>query len=313
MRASITETVLPIPVAGRQKVWGAALMLTSALFFAVLGLFIKILGPGYRVWDIAFYRFVGGVIILVVLFGRSANLFRPYNPKLMLIRGVLGSLAFLSVVIAIRRIPLSTAMVLFYSFPAFASLFSPLLFKERITVAEICCTLAALGGVAIILDFKLEGTLPGQIMAVVAAILAGLTISIIKKLRENHGSVIIYFYFCLIGACISLGPFLTAPRMPRGGSEWLIIGGILFTSISGQLLMTHGFRYCKSWEGGLFMTSEVIFIAIIGIMFLNETVGGRFYIGSLLIIFSAISINLINRRTYHVQQRQLKHSHNAEK
>jgi len=303
MSAIITETALTHPDIRRQKVWAAALMLTAALLFAILGLFIKILGPGYRIWDIAVYRFVGGVLILLVFFGRSANLFRPHDPKLMIIRGVLGSLTFLSLVIAIRRLPLSTAMVLFYSFPAFAALFSPLLFKERITVAEIFCTLAALGGVAIILDFKLGGTLPGQIMAVVAAILAGLTISIIKKLRENHGSVIIYFYFCLIGAVISLGPFLSAPRMPRGGSEWLIISGILFTSISAQLLMTHGFRYCKSWEGGLFMTSEVIFIAIIGILFLNETVGGRFCIGGLLIVFGAISINLINRRAVHAQQR----------
>jgi len=274
-------------------------MLTAALLFAVLGLLIKILGSGYRIWDIAAYRFVGGVIILLVLFGRSANLFRPRNPKLMLIRGLIGSLAFLSVVIAIRSVPLSTAVVLFYSFPAFATLFSPLLFGERITVSEIVCTLVALAGVAIILDFKFEGALPGQIMAVVAAILAGLTICIIKKLRDNHGSVIIYFYFCLIGACICLGPFLYAPRIPRGEIEWLIIVGILFTSISGQLLMTHGFRYCKSWEGGLFMTSEVIFVAIIGILFLNETVDGRFYIGSLLIVFGAISINLVNQRTNH--------------
>ncbi len=109
----ITETALTHPGIRRQKVWAAALMLTAALLFAVLGLFIKILGPGYRIWDIAIYRFVGGVLILLVFFSRSANLFRPHNPKLMIIRGVLGSLTFLSLVIAIRRLPLSTAMVLF--------------------------------------------------------------------------------------------------------------------------------------------------------------------------------------------------------
>ena len=34
--------------------------------------------------------------------------------------------------------------------------------------------------------------------AVTVAVFAGLTVALIRKLRETHGSVIIYFYFCLI-------------------------------------------------------------------------------------------------------------------
>lgn len=279
------------------------LILISAVLFAVLGLLIKILGPEYRVWDIAFYRFAGGAFILLALFSRRTDLFRPNNAKLLLIRGVAGALAFLSIVFAIRLVPLSTAMVLFYSFPAFTTLFSPLLFGERITTADILCTLLAFSGVAIILDYQFAGTLPGQMMAVLAALLAGLTISIIAKLRETHGSVIIYFYFCLIGAVITLGPFFLAPRWPQGKMEWLVIGGILFTSTAGQLLMTQGFRYCKSWEGGLLMTSEVIFITILGVLILNESVGDRFFIGSLLIVSGAVALNLINHRNRHARQK----------
>ncbi len=286
---------MPDSAARRQRLKGALMMLTAALLFAVLGLFIKILGPGYRVWDIAAYRFIGGVLVLIAISDQRGRLFKPPSPRLILIRGLTGSLAFLSIIIAIRLLPLSTAMVLFYSFPAFAALLSPLLFGERITLIELGCVLVAICGVAVIFDFKLEGTLFGQIMAVVGAVFAGLTIAIIKKLRETHNSITIYFYFCLIGAIICVGPFLSSPHMPGSVIEGLIIGGILFTSISAQLLMTTGFRYCKSWEGGLFMTSEVVFISIFGIVFLDEILDKRFFVGSFLILLSAVSFQLFNR------------------
>jgi len=270
-------------------------MLLAAFLFAILGVLIKILGPSYRVWDIAFYRFVGGSLVLLAIFGFRQNLFRPARPKLMLLRGVVGAIAFLTLTFAIRTIPLSTAMVLFYSFPAFAALFSPLVGNEKIRFYEIVCIILALTGVAVIFDFKIEGSLLGQAMAVLAAVFAGLTIAIIKKLRDNHGSVIIYFFFCIIGSIISLGPFLQNPQLPGNGTESIIIGGILLTSIIAQILMNHGFRYCKSWEGGLFMTSEVVFATMFGIVFFSEVLTWRLWIGGLLIFSGAAAFNLQSR------------------
>ena len=285
----ITPSILP------DRFKGFLIMLIAAFLFAILGVLIKILGPGYRVWDIAVYRFVGGTMVLLAIFGYRKNLFRPARPKLMLVRGVVGSITFVTLTYAVRAIPLSTAMVLFYSFPAFAALFSPLIFGDRIRVYEILCILLALTGVAVLFDFQMEGSLLGQTMAVLSAVFAGLTIAIIRKLRENHGSVIIYFYFCMIGSLLCIGPFLHDPQFPGNGLEWLIIGGILFTSIVAQILMNHGFRYCKSWEGGLFMTTEVIFAAVFGIIFLSETLSWRLWIGGLLIFSSAAAFNLQHR------------------
>jgi drug/metabolite transporter (DMT)-like permease len=69
-------------------------------------------------------------------------------------------------------------------------------------------------------------------------------------------------------------------------------GGIVLASIGAQLLMNQGFQYCKSWEGGLFLTSEVMFTSILGIVFLGEMISWRFGLGSLLIVGSAVFINL---------------------
>jgi drug/metabolite transporter (DMT)-like permease len=94
-------------------------MLGAALIFAVLDGLIKLMGPTFRVWDIAFLRWGGSLALLIVLFGRQGKFFKTDNLKLMVVRSVTGCITFFLLITAIRSIPLSTAMVLFFTFPAF--------------------------------------------------------------------------------------------------------------------------------------------------------------------------------------------------
>jgi len=275
-----------------QRYAGPLLMLSSSLLFAVLWLLIKLLGPPFRVWDIAIFRLGGGALVLLLFFSRGRRLFRPARPWLMVIRGVVGSIAFILLVLAVQRLPFSTTMVFFYSFPAFSAMFSPLLFGDRVGGLEIACLAIAILGLAVLYDFTLSGSLAGQAMAVGSALFAGLTITLIQKLRETHGPVIIYFYLCLIGTIIAAGPFLADPRIPQRTGQWGIVAAILVTSIAAQLLMNEGFKYCKSWEGGLLMTSEVIFSTLFGIFLLGELVTWRFWAGAVMIVGSAAAMNL---------------------
>jgi drug/metabolite transporter (DMT)-like permease len=129
-------------------------------------------------------------------------------------------------------------------------------------------------------------------MALLGAVSAGLSLALIKKLRETNGNVIIYLYFCLLGFAMSLPPFILDPRVPHSAAEWLMLGGIVVSSILGQILMNEGFRYCKSWEGGVYLMAEVILTSILGIAFLGESATWRFWVGGLLILGSAIALNL---------------------
>ena len=152
----------------------------------------------------------------------------------------------------------------------------------------------ALFGVSVLFNFSLEGAGLGQVMALVGAVFAALTVTFIKQLRENHGSVIIYFNFCLVGTAVSLVPFAAEPHLPHTPLDWLLIIGIITISVLAQLLMHHGFRYCRSWEGGLLMTSELIYASIFGIIFLSEPATWRFWVGGVMIIASAVIMNIAN-------------------
>lgn len=272
---------------------GPLFMLSAALMFTLLNVFVKLLGPAFTVWHIGFFRFFGGLVFLLAVFGRQGNPYRGINTRLLIIRGCVGSIAFISIVTAIRLLPLSTALVIFYSFPAFSAIFSFLLYGERIGKPEIACIAVVVIGVGVLFDFHLAGGLFGQVMALVGSLFAGMTVTLIRSLRENNGPVVIYLYFCTMGAIITLPKFLMNPVFPSTPTEWIMILGIVFSSVSAQLSMNQGFFYCRGWEGGVFMSSEVIFTALVGIVFMGDPATMRFWIGGLMIFGSVVALNRI--------------------
>ena len=273
------------------SVAGPLFMLSAALLFTALNLFVKLLGPQFNVWHIGFFRFFGGVIVLLALFGRHNNPYRGHNTRLLIIRGCVGSVAFISVITAIRLLPVSTALVIFYSFPAFSAIASFVIYGERIGKLEIVCIVMVMAGVGILFDFEIAGGIFGQFIALVGGVFAGITVTLIRSLREKNGPVIIYLYFCSMGALVTGPMFLANPVFPSTAVEWTLILGIIFSSVTAQLLMNQGFFYCRGWEGGVFMSSEVIFTAVIGIVFLGDPATLRFWIGGLMILGSVVALN----------------------
>jgi drug/metabolite transporter (DMT)-like permease len=270
---------------------GPLFMLSAALLFTLLNLIIKLLPPEYTIWHIGFFRFFGGIVVLFAIFGRHSNLYRGYDIRLLIIRGFTGSAAFISIITAIRLLPVSTALVIFYSFPAFAAISSFLIYRERIGKLEIACITVVVIGVGVLFDFHLAEGLFGQTVALVGGAFAGLTVTLIKTLREKNGPVIIYLYFCTMGALVTFPKFVMNPILPSSPVEWVMILGIVFSSVAAQLLMNQGFFYCSGWEGGVFMSSEVIFTAIVGIAFLGDPASWRFWTGGLMIFGSVVALN----------------------
>lgn len=269
---------------------GPLFMLSAALIFTLLNLLIKLLGPAYTVWHIGFFRFFGGVVLLVAIFGRRRNPYRGNDIRLLIIRGCTGSVAFISMVTAIRMLPVSTALVIFYAFPAFAAVFSFLIYGDRIGRREMACIAGVMIGVGILFDFKGGGFI-GQTVAFVGSVFAGLTVTLIRTLREKNGPVIIYLYFCTMGTLVVLPKFVTAPILPATPVEWVMVLGITLASLTGQLLMNQGFFYCRGWEGGVFMSSEVVFTAVVGIALLGDPASWRFWAGGLTVFGSVVALN----------------------
>jgi drug/metabolite transporter (DMT)-like permease len=271
---------------------GPLFMLLSACLFTAMNVLLKQAMADFRIWDIGFYRFSGGLVLLTAVFSRRGNPFRSPDTKLLVVRGCTGSVAFIFFILSVRLLPVSTALMLLYSFPAFAALFSSWIYREKVTPAGWACLGMVLIGVAVLVNPQSGGEELGYAAGLLSAVFAGLTMAIVRRLKQSNGSVIIYLYFCLVGSVVTAPFFLPAPVLPLSFHQMLVCGGIILTSIIGQLLMNHGFGYCRSWEGGLYMTSEVLFTSLAGILMFGDPVGWRFAAGGALILGSTVAIQL---------------------
>lgn len=271
---------------------GPLLILTAASLFAMLDICIKLLAHHFSPYDIVFYQTSGGLILLWIIAGRR-NIFIGNSMRLLFLRGVVGAVAFISGVAAIRLLPVSTAMFIIFTYPAFSAIFSYIFFKEELGRAEILCLLLGLVGAGVFFDFSLTGNLLGQSLALLAGILSGLAMTLIKRLRQDNDSPIIYLYFCLGSIAVTLPKFIIDPVVPVAPVEIALVLGIVICSLGGQLLMNQGLLYCRGWEGGVFLSSEVVFTAIIGIILLDDPVNWRFWLGGSLIIGSMTLIHIL--------------------
>lgn len=275
---------------------GPLFMVCSALLFTAMSVLVKLMPSQYTVWHLGFIRCFGGMLVLVGVFGHNKNPYKGHNIPLLILRGCTGSIAFFAAVTALRILPISTASVIFYSFPVFAALFAFIIYKERISILQMGCIALVLSGVAVLFDFELTGNIYGQIMALAGGLFAGLTVTLIRSLREKNGPVIIYLYFCTMGSIFTIPKFIFEPVIPSTSLEWIMIIAIILTSVVAQLLMNQGFFYCRGWEGAVYMSSETIFTSIIGIWFLNDPASWRFYTGAMLILGSGMILNWLKTK-----------------
>jgi drug/metabolite transporter (DMT)-like permease len=195
-------------------------------------------------------------------------------------------------------IPLSNAIVLHYTFPLFAALFSYLLFKIPLEKGELVLIMIGLVGIYILTDPDFHSFNKGYLFGLLSGCFGGMAMVLAHKARQMNSPLIIYFYFCLIGGVITFPFTLQSFEVPTIQYGILLVLVALMLLI-GQVLMNHALKFCKASEGSLILMSEVVFTGIAGVLIFNDPMTGTFLAGALLIIGSGVGLNLISRASRH--------------
>ena len=94
----------------------------------------------------------------------------------------------------------------------------------------MACIAGVMAGVAVLFDFQPGGDLVGQALALLGGVFAGLTVTLIRTLREHNGPVVIYLYFCTMGFCVTSPMFCLQPTLPSTPMEGASGPGVLFSA-----------------------------------------------------------------------------------
>ncbi len=271
------------------KTKGAALIFVACGFFCIAGSLIKS-GSYMGAYKLAFFRFVIGLCLIATaaMSGRVKLVFN--NKKLLFLRGLAGGTAVFIGILSITKLGLGKGMVLVSSYPIFASIFSAIFLKERLRIINFAALFTAVVGVYFVAYDKGQGfTLlvfgRYELLAVMGAVIAGVAITLIRKLHDTDDSVAIYFSQCVVGMWLVIIPAFKGGTAVELKAVFILLGmGVSITI--GQLLMTQGMKYVPVKIGSLLLLLDPVLCYIAGVVIFSEPLTFFCLFGSVLVIGS---------------------------
>jgi len=283
------------------KTKGATLIILACGFFCMTGCLVKS-GSYIGAYRLAFFRFVVGLGLIanIVLLGRVKLVFN--NKKLLFLRGLTGGIAVSIALLSITKLGLGKGMVLVSSYPVFASITSAIFLKERLRLLDFVAIMVAMLGIYFIAYDKQQSfSLPVfgkyELLAVLGSAIAGIAITLIRKLHDTDDSLAIYFSQCAVGMWLVIVPaFASAGGIGLKGV--FILLGIGAGVTVGQLMMTEGFKYVPVRVGSLLLLLDPVLCYIAGTAIFNEPLTLPCFLGTVLVI-SACATVLVRRKLDH--------------
>lgn len=277
---------------------GATLIILACGFFCMTGCLVKS-GSYIGAYRLAFFRFALGLGLIanIVLLGRVKLVFN--NKKLLFLRGLTGGIAVSIALLSITKLGLGKGMVLVSSYPVFASITSAIFLKERLRLLDFVAIMVAMLGIYFIAYDKQQSfSLPlfgkYELLAVLGSAIAGIAITLIRKLHDTDDSLAIYFSQCAVGMWLVIVPaFASAGGIGLKGV--FILLGIGAGVTAGQLLMTEGFKYVPVRVGSLLLLLEPLLCYIAGTAIFDEPLTLPCFLGTVLVI-SACATVLVRRK-----------------
>lgn len=277
---------------------GALYIISAEFMFVSMGASIRQVSGELNNPMIVFARNMAGLLfILPVLLRHGIDSLETKVPHLHLLRGLAGVSAMYCFYYAIAHMPMANAMLLKLSAPLFIPLIAFVWLKELIGWRVALAIGVGFTGVAIILTPDLSNMNTVALIALSGGVFAALAKVTVRRLSRTEKSSLTVFYFALTGLVISLIPLYWFWQTPSlEATLWLITLGLFATM--GQLLMTHGMAHAPAGQLGPFTFFAVIFGAIFGWLFWNESLTITTLIGAILILISAL-INALSKKTNH--------------
>ena len=272
-------------------------MFTAALLFAGMVILAKaagkpLAGRPIPSAEIAVARWVFGLLAIIPLHGRWGIDLLGKDRRGLLMRGIYGGVAVYTYFFAIENTSISHAVFLNYTSLIFAPLFAFFMLKERVSRGTIgAIGVAALGIYLVTAGNEGVSHLSGDLAGLASGALAGAALTEVRRLRQGESAWSIFFYLSLVGLPIALIACLFRhPVMPTS-MGWVLLIGMAACSIGAQLLMTYGYKYVRSAEGGVMGLSQVVYTTMAGWLLFAEPVSPSAMAGGALIFTAALWIS----------------------
>lgn len=270
---------------------GAIYLLIGEFFLAVMVALIKQISDDVPQTDIVFFRNLFGLLALIpVIHHHSLSSLKTQRLGLHAFRACVGLSGMYLYFYVIGQMPLAEAILVKLTVPFILPLITWAWLGEKITTRTAISIVVGFFGVMFVLRPGTETFQPVALLGLLAAFFQGEAKVSIRKMSLTEPGHRIVFYFGLIATAISAIPFFWSPSWPTGEALYYLIA-VGITATIGQLCMTHAYKIANPGQVGPYTYSCVIYAALIGWIFWDETLLITTIIGSALIVAAGL-VNL---------------------
>ena len=278
---------------------GFLYMFLSVCTFSVMDLLVK-WSSDYPTGEVLFFRGFFGLLPTYFLIPKNKlkTFYTTERSKEHLFRCLMGLMALIAIVIALRELPLAVVVSLSYAAPLFITVLSIFLLSEKVGVFRWVAVLIGFVGVIIIAEPGFKGMNYLYFLPLIFCIgMAFVTITI-RKLSTTEPIWLISIFFTIT---ISIAGLATIPMgwiMPNL-EDFILLALIGVTGGSANLFLTQSYKLSEVSLVAPLKYLALVFAIGFGYLIWNEIPTVKTLIGASLVILASLII--FKREIYHKQ------------
>lgn len=273
----------------QEKRQGILFIIGAGFFFALMTFFVRLSGD-LPTMEKAFFRNAVAAVVAAFLLIRAKEPF--YAPKKswggLFMRSFCGTVGLICNFYAIDRLNIADANMLNKLSPFFAIIMSTFILKEKANKVEWGAVVLAFTGALLVIKPSFDIQFVYGLIGALGGLGAGIAYTYVRKLGKMgvKGPVIV-LCFSLFSCVVTL-PFFIIGYKPMRMTQFvcLMLAGVC--AAGGQICITTAYTKAPAKAISVFDYTQIVFAALLGILFLNQIPDVLSIAGYIVIIGTAI-------------------------
>lgn len=274
---------------------GALWMLAATAVYSVQGLLVKLLGQRLSPFEVAFFRCLFGLLLLLPFLAGTRSYRISGSPWMHLLRALVGVSGMFCGFYAVTYLPLATATAITFTKPLFLIVLAVLFLGEEVRWRRWTATAVGFIGVLIVARPGSEAFSPAMLVALLGSFLIADVAVLVKKLSATDRNVTIMFYFGVITTIVAAVPAWFVWQTPLG-LEWLLLVFVGGAASLGQYCTLRALRVAEATAVMPFDYARLLFAGVFGFVFFAEVPDG----------WTLLGIGVLVGSTLYIAQREMR-------
>lgn len=249
---------------------GAKWMMTAVVFFALAHASVKFLQ------HIPFYQlvFLRQLIAICICASMMLKLrVKPWgkNKKMLIARGVMGTIALTCYFYSLHHMPLASAVTLQFLSPILTLVVAHFFFSERAPKESWLAFVFAFIGVVMVKGFDSRITAFELLISGISVVGSAFAYNTVRALKNSDHELVVVFYFPLVSLPVVAPIALKTWIWPSSLVDWFFVMMVGVCTFFAQLFMTKAYQKDTTADVGIYNYTGIVFALAIGYFFFNES------------------------------------------